>query len=513
MLGVNTIYSIICLISSILLSALASLVSVQYKYKPYIKPFCLLAIFALIYSFGYAFEIMKGDLDWIFFWLRIEYLGIPFIGTAYLWFALEFTGNKKYINPYFFLFTFSLSFLILISVFTNKVYGLYYSYIRIDNTGPFPSANLGKGLLYIINMGWIFISIFISLLLFILHYRSLPSILRKPVSILIIGSLWTIIGSTIYFSGLIPWKVDIGPVIISVNSIIFAIGILRLKLFDVSPIVRDRIFESMKDGIIVTNPEGIIIDFNPAAQEFIPNLSREWVGKYLLKMIPSLETSLNENPETILLSLENKEGNQFYEIRQVPITNTTGKKIGIAWYIRQITEQKKLLEQLKFYAERDSLTGIWNRRKWIELAEYEVRRAERYKRPLSLIYIDIDHFKNINDLIGHIAGDKVLSDFTKLISSQIRENDIFGRIGGEEFAIILPETNKENAKIVAERLLKVTADNKIKFSNIEVSITISIGVTAYECDVEGISLEELMRKGDRALYEAKRLGRNRIYVG
>ncbi|MCX7796394.1 MAG: diguanylate cyclase [bacterium] len=512
-LGANIIYSITCLISSILLSALASLISVQYKDRPYIRPLCLLAIFAVIYSFGYAFEIMKGDVDWVFFWLRIEYLGIPFIGTSYLWFALEFTGNRKYIKPYLLLFFFGISAFISISVFTNKFHNLYYSYIKIDNTGPFPSANLGRGPFYIINMIWFLISTSISFLLFILYYVKLPSILRRQVITVIIGSLFTIVSSIAYFSGLIPWNIDIGPLITSVNGIIFAIGILILKIFNVSPIIRDRIFESMRDGVIVTNLYGIVVDFNPIAQEFIPSLSRNWIGEILSKKMPEFDISLNKASDVVLFSIENKDGEHFYEVKQIPIINNIGKKIGNAWYIRQVTEQKKLLEQLKFYAEKDGLTGIWNRRKWLELAEAEFKRVKRYKRPISIISIDIDHFKNINDTMGHAVGDKILEGLAKFISIQIRESDIFGRVGGEEFAIILPETNRESARIMAERLLKAVANNKFKYDEIEINITVSIGVASYECDAESISLDELIKRGDNALYEAKRQGRNRVCIG
>ncbi|HON72337.1 MAG TPA: GGDEF domain-containing protein, partial [bacterium] len=199
----------------------------------------------------------------------------------------------------------------------------------------------------------------------------------------------------------------------------------------------------------------------------------------------------------------------FYEIRKYPIISKPNKEIGIAWYIRDVTEQYKLSAQLKSYAEKDELTGIWNRRKWVEMARMEIIRTQRYRRPFTVMSIDIDYFKKVNDTLGHEAGDKALISITDTISSKIRNIDIFGRIGGEEFAIIFPEIGREEAYTVANRLLAGVSDNKIHINGKELSVTISIGITTYDGSSD-MTLEELIRKADNAMYEAKRTGRNKV---
>lgn len=161
-------------------------------------------------------------------------------------------------------------------------------------------------------------------------------------------------------------------------------------------------------------------------------------------------------------------------------------------------------EQLEKLATTDDLTQVYNRRKLYELAGYEVERSLRYKHPLSIIMIDIDHFKKINDNFGHDIGDQTLKTLTKVISNTIRAIDIFGRIGGEEFMLVLPDTNKIEAKEFAERLR--ASVEKENFPTVK-HITISLGVT--EC-VEEDKLNPLFKRADIALYAAKNDGRNRV---
>lgn len=161
-------------------------------------------------------------------------------------------------------------------------------------------------------------------------------------------------------------------------------------------------------------------------------------------------------------------------------------------------------EQLEKLAYIDDLTQIYNRRKFLELAEYEIRREQRYQRSLSITMIDIDNFKKVNDRHGHQAGDQTLQTISKTISSLIRETDIFGRLGGEEFAILLPETSKQNAKELAERIRLCIEITKIPYIG---QITISQGVAQLYPDDTSNSF---FSRADIALYAAKENGRNRV---
>jgi len=176
------------------------------------------------------------------------------------------------------------------------------------------------------------------------------------------------------------------------------------------------------------------------------------------------------------------------------------------------TELKSANEKLRGLAFQDGLTGLYNRRYFEEQLEKELDRVNRYSRILSLIMIDIDHFKNINDTYGHPQGDIILSTVADVFNKSIRHPDTAARYGGEEFVVILPETNVQGAVVLAERLreavekLEINADTKI------IKITISLGVTEYKAEKGRKSPTEVIDTADKALYHSKETGRNKLSI-
>jgi len=169
------------------------------------------------------------------------------------------------------------------------------------------------------------------------------------------------------------------------------------------------------------------------------------------------------------------------------------------------------INRFKKLSSTDSLTGVYNRRKFTALAERELRRACRYQTPLAVMMLDIDHFKQINDKYGHSQGDLVLKEVCGRCQEQIRECDILARMGGEEFAILTLETTQEQALELAERIRKQVAGQLFVVNNDRFNITVSIGVAKLDDTSGEFSLEDLLNSADKGLYEAKNLGRNRVY--
>lgn len=166
-------------------------------------------------------------------------------------------------------------------------------------------------------------------------------------------------------------------------------------------------------------------------------------------------------------------------------------------------QAKKTLEEFK-----DPLTGLFNRKFFNQEIELVVARAERHKEPLTLAVLDIDSFKQINDLYGHPTGDQVLTALGELVKGNVRASDVAARIGGEEIAILLPATNKDGAEELAERLLANIHEVKIKNKEeIEIKFTVSIGIASFN---KGMTSEELISNADKALYKAKDKGKDRI---
>jgi diguanylate cyclase (GGDEF)-like protein len=172
-------------------------------------------------------------------------------------------------------------------------------------------------------------------------------------------------------------------------------------------------------------------------------------------------------------------------------------------------ELQKYANQLEYLARTDELTQAFNRRHFLQELEKEVDRSKRYKRPLSVLVLDLDYFKDVNDTYGHASGDAVLQTLSAACSSILRTEDVFARMGGEEFGILFPETGSEEAVQVAERIRKLVEHLKVTAENgATIRFTASLGVTSLQED--GQSLESLLQRADRALYAAKEAGRNRV---
>jgi diguanylate cyclase (GGDEF)-like protein/PAS domain S-box-containing protein len=196
------------------------------------------------------------------------------------------------------------------------------------------------------------------------------------------------------------------------------------------------------------------------------------------------------------------------EVTLDAVRGSNGEISGFVEVFHDVTEQKQREEGLYRRATRDALTGVFNRGHYAEMAAQEIDRARRFSEPLSVIMMDIDHFKNINDTHGHDTGDRAIIALASTTASYIRKIDFVGRIGGEEFAVLLPRSNKEPSVEVANRLRVHIAEQRVSTDSGDIGFTVSMGVAALRPTTR--SLQELMRNADAALYRAKREGRNRV---
>lgn len=169
---------------------------------------------------------------------------------------------------------------------------------------------------------------------------------------------------------------------------------------------------------------------------------------------------------------------------------------------------QETMDSLERLATRDSLTGLWNRRSILELLQRELARSRRERHALAAVMIDIDHFKPINDRIGHLAGDEVLRELTRRVASTLREADVFGRLGGEEFLVILSPGDRQTALEVMERARLACGSAPIEIGDRSLEVTISLGAVVVEPG-RGSDPSEVLRTADRALYRAKEGGRDR----
>ncbi|MBS0014707.1 MAG: GGDEF domain-containing protein, partial [Desulfobacterales bacterium] len=220
----------------------------------------------------------------------------------------------------------------------------------------------------------------------------------------------------------------------------------------------------------------------------------------------TVQYTLSANEVKGLEKAPGPDGDIHFEGRIQPLPITLCGERAVVWSARNISSQHELEMKLQRLSETDALTGIFNRRKFLEQLDMCFRKCKRYNRPTALIIFDVDHFKQINDEFGHSAGDEVLCRLTKNCAAQLRQTDSLYRIGGEEFAVVLPETNAENAYQQAERLRQISEQLRMESRGSANKITISVGIS--EIAGTDASIEDVMKRADACLYKAKENGRN-----
>ncbi|MHB8989493.1 MAG: GGDEF domain-containing protein [Desulfobulbia bacterium] len=284
------------------------------------------------------------------------------------------------------------------------------------------------------------------------------------------------------------------------------------------------IFNSVQSAVILIDNHDMIRFFNPAAERIFGYTCEEVLGKSLHSLVV-----VEEMQATARKALA-----EFWHTGQGPIIDTSRelvarkkdgrifpaevfvarvRKNDAYWAVGavlDITDRKVKEEKLVMLATMDGLTGVFNRRHFLFLAEQEVARSKRYNKDIYFLMFDLDHFKEINDTYGHEAGDRVLQDFASICTAGLRRADIFGRMGGEEFAALVVEAKGEEALVVAERIRKNFASQSIGKDGTEKNLSVSIGIS--RLDPATGSLEAAYAKADKALYEAKDQGRNRVIM-
>jgi diguanylate cyclase (GGDEF)-like protein len=256
--------------------------------------------------------------------------------------------------------------------------------------------------------------------------------------------------------------------------------------------------------------------------ETFPELPRRWLERKINSVIVLKNfsfTSWRQRPYLFKFRHHRPITGGIDSMRQdctfLPVLGNEGEVAAVCITILDSTEtclyQTKLDEALAVIAEqnvRDSLTGVYNRRKLEEALMVELARAARYKRALSLLMLDIDHFKRVNDGFGHLAGDEVIRHVANVVLACLRESDFLGRYGGEEFVAILPEVDAASAAIAGERMRGAVAASRAEFEGKSIAVTISVGIA--ELGPTPRTAENLLGEADEALYLSKKNGRNRV---
>jgi diguanylate cyclase (GGDEF)-like protein len=512
MIPVNVILSAVLFLNALISAVFAVFSLTRRKSDSSALSFFFLLLFSSIYITGNGFLLQASDIQSIFRCICFEYVGIAFLPSCFFALAVNFSPAREKFLARLLPFAFALSALILIAVCTNDLHHLYYTDIKLDESSPFPSAVLHRGPLSLVKTIFYMCGMVFAIVQYFRRAYDSGNIDLSRMLLLIVPFALGIVVQFVALSGIVPWSLDIVPFFIVLINGIFAWGVLGKDLFEIRSLARKLVFNAMDEAVFVLLPDREIIDWNPAVFSFFPKADANLSGKRLDSISPQLSQFCDTLTVGSSGEFEISDGNAIksVSVHSLLISGKRRRKHGTALVLRDITETKRHLSLLEEIAIHDGLTGCFNRRHWITLAETEFARAKRNGRHLSIIMIDVDHFKVVNDTWGHAMGDSVLVALTGSLSLVLRSTDFFGRIGGEEFAIILPETDLATASLIAERLRSVAESTATRLENIAVSITISLGMTSLS--LADLSFAAMLRRADDALYRAKGNGRNRVEI-
>ena len=493
------------------------LFTIQYHDETFTRAFWGLLFAIFIWSTCFTFELMGAELHTKILFANIKFLGINAIPIAFLILTIQNIDNKHKLGNWAYI----LGAFYLISntvIWTNDLHHWY-------RQAPYLSTVSWNLQILVNDYGFWYYKIQVPI-----HYLILLLTLRIIIQARFFSSKsYRAQSGTLLISFTIPFVVDIlynfgvtpipnfnfTPAFFSISGILIAYALYQYRLFDIVPMANDLIVNNFSEGVVVLDLQQRVIGINPSACQIIRTNSTDAVGKSASSILWfSNDSAFQLHTEQKDLTFHHNELDgikHYYDVTTLPIKNRQEVTVGTLITIKDVTERHLSFMTAHILATTDSLTGVYNRRHFLELLETELARATRLSHPLAFIMFDIDNFKLFNDKYGHAVGDEILIKTTTTCQAHLRKFDLFGRYGGDEFVILLPQANSTLAADIAERLCQLVRNIHISVNDKPVSITISVGITGYHNNGK-VTTDKLLRSADVAMYQAKQKGKNRFEI-
>ena len=490
----------------------------RHQNLPTAKPLGLTTLFEAVYIISNALELASPTESGTLFFAKLCYVCISMITIYWLAFALAFSRQDgKWRSKYFYA-LWLIPFCAVVLVFTNSYHHLIwnsYEFFRVSHGFLYMKVTSYGSFFWVF---WIqaYLLILITALLAVWTSFVQRNRYRIQAILIFIASLFPLSINMIYVFHLIPGlQKDFSPLAYALSGGLMVFSIFRFQLLDLLPFARSVVIDEMADVMLTLNKERKIVDYNRAAitvlhlDQFSHRINQTISGL----IFPYLDRLEKEPVQDLLktevrIDLNDKLAYFDLQIRRLR-NQFDAEVVGYLILLHSITEHKNLLQEIRVLAEHDMLTGLFNRSYFEEVANQMIRTGNNV---FSILMIDIDCFKNINDSIGHRGGDQILQAIARRMQKSLRSNDIIGRFGGDEFVVLLPRTESNMAKILADRLCSLISASPFQTDEKAVfSLSISVGISEYSEEYGG-SLEQILVQADQALYQAKTQGRNRSHI-
>ena len=475
-------------------------------------------------------EAAAVPIDMKIFFSTLEYVGTGSASICLLLFASRFTRRTAWMTLPRVAALWLLPILFVSLAATNAVHGLLWTSFT---PGPAGTNTLiyEHGPLFFAHLTWIYVLLFIASAFLVTSAIRSSAVQRRQSITILIGIAFPWMSGILYALDitLVP-GLNLAPVSFVFTGIVFAIGILPLRLFDLVPVARDLLIDGMTDGVLVVDAQLQIVDVNPAARRILslpisvigddaadalsawPQIARAFRSAHAghIELTLTLDPLLHVDVRIIPLTRGKAASGFLIDIRDISERYRVERALQDAntRLQSQITEIEHLRDELREQAIRDALTGLFNRRYLDATLPRILERATKDDAPVAVVLFDIDDFKRINDAHGHLAGDVLLEELGSLFARWTRAADLSCRYGGEEFLLVLPHATLEAAAQRAEALRQAFQALRLPELHDGRPPTLSAGVAVFPR--HGETQDDLVRAADEALYRAKESGKGCI---
>lgn len=466
----------------------------------------LLALAACFYILGYTMELNANSPLQILFWNRVEYIGIPFVAALWLMVALIYMGHFVRYKALLSAAIFLIPILSLILRLTNDYHHFYFASVRFE-------TEYGK-LILVKTMGpWMYVQLVHSMLVIFvtlgLYVHGLVKDRKREAGKIVFVAAASCFAAAGLFSMLTnPFRIriDYMALCLPVSCVLVIAATLRYDFLETKSVARSKVFEASESAILLVNKRNKIIDYNQSAKRLFEKMGIRISNRYLAALLGGDSVLLKRLTDTgssiVPLSLSGETA--YFNVSTWGIDGNPAH--GWIKILQDVTELYQLNKNLERQAMMDELSGLSNRRAFMQTAQEMLLKPPKGGSGLYLMMMDLDNFKKVNDRYGHQMGDRVIERFGKLLRENFGEGCLTARIGGEEFAVLLPGAEdaqicKKAAGILQSMELCEYAGNGEEFY-----VTVSIGITKWNRPVQ--TLDDLIKSADDALYESKKRGRN-----
>ncbi len=491
-----------------------------------------------VWAFCYGMITISPTLEAKHFWLKLENIGITTHSVFWFIFTVQFARLDRFTpRPLFF----ALGIIPLISLtllFSETWFDLYYAGTRIATAEGGPLV-IERGFWYMPQFIQTYALNGLGTAILFWRFIQVRNIYRRQ-TIMLLGAVlfpWVANGFYQYAlsnASLTTIPIDLAPIFFTFTAVLISTAVFGLRLFDLVPIARHTVMEYIPQMVFVVDSYDRMLDANTTAQKWLGKSLDQIIGKDPIEVFRAWPQLINrfflteKSREEIEIPVDPP---RTLELIINPLYNRLGQLEGRVIVAHDVTERKNLENELTHANEelkkklneieglraelheqaiRDPLTGAFNRRFFSESLDKEVARAKRDNSCISIIILDVDHFKKFNDTYGHKCGDLVLQSLVNFLKERTRQGDVVCRYGGEEFVILMPDTDINDAYQRAEALRAEFDSMSLEYEGLYLRATFSVGVASFPSSAE--TGESVLSAADQALYKSKENGRNRVTI-